>query len=904
MKFLRASLLLIACAALFNPNALSADQPSEEESLFLRRIADFWEEGEYQIAKLQMEDFLRQFPNSSYSDTICVALADLYVREKNYATALEFYGKIRAPEMAKKVFLNRMQCLYSMQWYATLADECEVFLAQADPSETELKLKATYLLAISLYQQCLNASKDPEQLKTLASRAKPYFSTLINSELSEDVSQAFAHLCCILDDYKSAAEIYLNLAEKNPDSEQFLFQAALLQSKYDPNKALATFQTIVERGNEFANEAAFNQLVLYFDLGKFEEIIQKKEAALASVPEEKKGVVRLLVGKSLLSMKKYEEATTELIAFLDSTAVNETARPALLHLIEAAHQTNNKNLLEQSISRLRAINPSDPELPRALFTRVELLKRSEKIEEAVQELIHLLSEFPQFADRKQASFELAALASQKENWTLCRAQSLSFVKEYPNDEFTPFAWHFFAAAATKLSGQEKPPETALRKALIEDLNFVIENSALSSEEKDNLSFSIAKTQFEIAQFSEAISRLEKLVVGKQFSNLPNAKLLLALCYRDGQKDESKFQLLAESALKDGQTLIPNEQLHVSLFNSYIAKVDDDPSLIDLAAEHLRIAFEGKAEIQLPNLAWLADYAYSRYEKNPSYAPAALQLLTSFVDRTGLKPEMMRSDTAYLEILFLNLSKLYLHERWFEHAVALLESVTTHYRQYPQVSWTYAKEVYLVLGECYLALGQPANALKAFETVLASSATKKGSAAATATLQCARLRLTSLLKNSPKPTLSEIAPIATLLKDLVLQKSLESEPMHLEAALDYVELQILNEDAPQKSEKRLALLTKMKSDFESQDDLLGKDYHAARVKLADKNKIYLSYIQFIESEILLAQADLLGESGAQKELQAKAKDLLLQLERMTLPQPIAERVQQRLQSLMRSHESTQ
>jgi len=394
-----------------------------------------------------------------------------------------------------------------------------------------------------------------------------------------------------------------------------------------------------------------------------------------------------------------------------------------------------------------------------------------------------------------------------------------------------------------------------------------------------------------------------LVGGQQFPNLPNAKLLLALCYRDGQKDEVKFQLLAESALKDGQTLIPSEQLRVSLFNSYIAKAEDDPSLLDVAAEHLRIAFEEKAEIQLFNLAWLADYAYSRYEKNPAYAPAALQLLTGFVERTGLKPEMMRADTAYLEILFLNLGRLYFHERWFEHAVTLLEAVAAHYRAFPQISWNWAKETHLILGECYLALGQPANALKAFETVVAASSTKKG-VAASAALQCERLKLSTLLKNSPKPTLSEIAPVATLLKDLVLQKSLESEPTHLEAALDYIDLQTLSEDGAKKSEKRLALLSKMKTDFESQDDLLSKDYHAARTKLADKNKIYLSYIQFIESEILLAQAELLGESGAQKELQAKAKDLLLQLERTTLPQPIAERVQQRLQSLMRLHESTQ
>src|SRR5579872_2076941 len=95
---------------------------SDEEALFLRRIADFWEEGEYQIAKSQMEEFIVEFPESSFSDALCAALGDLYLREKNFSTALNYYARIQTPEISTQVFLNRMHCLYEMQWYATLAD--------------------------------------------------------------------------------------------------------------------------------------------------------------------------------------------------------------------------------------------------------------------------------------------------------------------------------------------------------------------------------------------------------------------------------------------------------------------------------------------------------------------------------------------------------------------------------------------------------------------------------------------------------------------------------------------------------------------------------------------------------------------------------------------------------------
>src|SRR5579872_3782878 len=89
----------------------------DDEALFLRRIADFWQEGEYQIAKSQMEEFIVEYPESPFSDALCSALGDLFLREKNYSNALNYYAQVQSPEFVQRVFLNRMQCLYEMQWY-------------------------------------------------------------------------------------------------------------------------------------------------------------------------------------------------------------------------------------------------------------------------------------------------------------------------------------------------------------------------------------------------------------------------------------------------------------------------------------------------------------------------------------------------------------------------------------------------------------------------------------------------------------------------------------------------------------------------------------------------------------------------------------------------------------------
>ena len=88
---------LIIASFLFSENI--------DEALFLRRIAEFWEEGELQIAKQQMEKFISLHPDSQYFDPIAAALGDLFFKEKHYQEALSYYVRIQESEMQEKIFL-------------------------------------------------------------------------------------------------------------------------------------------------------------------------------------------------------------------------------------------------------------------------------------------------------------------------------------------------------------------------------------------------------------------------------------------------------------------------------------------------------------------------------------------------------------------------------------------------------------------------------------------------------------------------------------------------------------------------------------------------------------------------------------------------------------------------------
>lgn len=870
-------LLLISPFLCLAQTASWSGEQSDEEALFLRRIADFWQEKEVQLAKSQMEEFIVQFPESGHFDLICLALGDLNLREKNYESAMGYYLRITAPEFSNRAFLSRMQCLYQMEWYATLADECEEFLSK-NQLDDQQKLHTTYFLAIALYQQCLNAAKDPDTLNKLASRAQPYFEILFQSELSTDVAQAFAHLCCILKDHQKASSIYCNIAEKDPSlKEEMLFQAALIQSEYDKREAVETFNQIVQMGEKRSKEASYNKMVLIHELGLHEELALDKEQILQDIPSDRQPMAHLFLGRSFLALKKFKEAAEELTTYIEQTPPSESTRAALINLLDASFQSNNLATLDLGIVKLREQNSNDPELPKALLSRAQILKKEQQIDEARLTLNNLLKEFPDFPQKAQAAFELAHLEFQTASWDSCRRNSLSFLQEFPDHDLSLFAWRHLVSASSEIAAQ-KPEQRELKEQLIVDLEALLAQShRFSSSEQADFQFLLATTLFELGDLDRASQRLQDLLTqGTSFSQQPNALLLLSLCYRD--KDPVKFCQIAETALNKGANLLDVAHIHTSLFNVYIDLSEAQPDLLEKAIEHLYAAFEAKAEIQPKNLLWLADVYYSplKEELENDLCPSLpLATRTAAILERAIQSQTwdLNEENLYFESAIYKLAKLYSVLSKNEEEIALLEKLMAHYQALPQFKWIHEKEARLLLAEAYLRIGREEKASPLFDFIVSTSSNMRSKVYATASLQSARLKFAQSIKKQLGPTHPELMKVLSQLKDIVLQRSLQNEPIHLEAALDYIDF---HNKLDNSSEKKLKLLIKTKSDFEQTSDLLSRDYQESRTQLPRKNLIYEGYIHLMEAEILYLQARMTKETELQKELQAKAKDILLQI----------------------------
>ncbi len=796
----------------------------EDEALFLNRIADFWEEGEYEIARAQIHEFLSLYPNSSSSDLLSSAIGDLFLKEKNYAQALASYEKISDSKVIERIFPHKLQCLYALKMYENLADECERFLHEKDD------IQITYYLAISLYQQSLN-SNEKEQL---LARAEPYFEKLNNSPLKGQIAALYAHLLCMQKNFPKAANIYLELG-----TEEMLFQAALIQAEYDKEASLKTFNLIKSSKPDYA----YNCLVLSFDLKKYEDILQDKDVILQTIPQTKIPMAHLFFGRSLFALHRYSESIRELEQYLIAqTTVSETLHSALLTQLECAIQSKDLEVAEKTIGKIASFYPEDDAIVKGKISIALILRETNQLESAKQELIAL-------PKTTTILLELSYICNQLNDWTSAREYAYRILENEPENILAKKYFVYASAALANLSTDGK-------KQFIEDLIHLADPS---------FHFLLAKTYFNLHVYEKALPLLLEVPENE------DANLMIALCYRDGFHDLQNFCLYGEKVLYrnnsknrefgkedpqnfcsqqasiaecqgvsenknyEGNPMPPKTDssgcfgitgdMHLALYNAYLELED-----IEKAASHLYTAFQMKIPISYDNLFWLAERFIAKANTND-----AIIVLESMNDK---KPEAI-----------LALSKIYHQNGRNGEAAALLESI-------PDLN-----EAALLLGEIYAKEGKIEEAKTCFAKVCQDTSSLKTFVGASACLQNIRLQQPSV-------------EVLNQYKNLILQKNILFEPLYLEAALDYVTLQ--TQQHGNDLEKKIALLRKTKRDFENSEDLLSKDYHAAKEANHKQNAIYQSYMSFFDAELLEAQSQLESDSEEQKALHAKAKDILLKI----------------------------
>ncbi len=402
---------------------------------------------------------------------------------------------------------------------------------------------------------------------------------------------------------------------------------------------------------------------------------------------------------------------------------------------------------------------------------------------------------------------------------------------------------------------------------------------------------LGRVQFELGNYEESIGTLSEYV--RDFSKDPScaeAYLLLAYAHYKEERDDIHFALNAEKALALNPKLQGSNDLHLTLFNTYLglaskAQSDEKTEMISKAADHLFLALDKPPNLQ--NQRWLAGYYYQQYKngKDAAIERAAIALENLLGVKENACVLAITEQTLEKEAEALRLAELYHKSGRLKEYIVLLEALNKEVKTHPDFPWKYQRMAQFELGKAYLAIGEKERAQKSFENLIHSSSHVSSYFALAATIEKAKLDF-ALLKSADKNENSPASQtICNLLKDVQIKRRLHSEPLHLEAGLCYIECK--SELAPfsEKKDRKIFLLEQMKNNFIAKDDPLVLQYFSAAVQFPDKEQLCYQYLDFIDIEIQRLKAEETHHIPLLREAKEKLDGLLAKTKEEALRQRI-------------------
>lgn len=887
---------------------------TNDEALFLRRIAEFWQDGEMEIAKSQLENYISTNQNSSLIDSLYALLGNLYMKEKNYSKAISCFENIKAEEIKDKVAINLLASLYNMKWYKRLIDECEVYSKKVDDS---LKQKINYLQAMSIYN-IANETSDKNESTKLLNTSKEKFEKLLDSSFATQAKEYLSQVHKILNDYETASNYFLQLADKDlSKQDDYLFQAALLQAHFDKEKALTTFNKILEsQTSSKAQEATYNKLILLYEMARFEEITAQKDFFLSKVSNEKISLTNFFVGRSYFKLKDYENASL----FLQNALKSEnktTPQMKLAHimLMQSAFHTNKIEIYNTTFDEFSKLFPKDEELFECSFAKALLSKNNEKYELAKQEFENIMQTFEKSKENEKFIYEYAHLLFTISDTTNSKAYFKQFLEKYPQSDLIKSCYSFIVDCSIKDLNKNLNTEEVvnIKKTLVSEINTLLQKDNLfNKKEKAQYSILLAKTNFDLANYDLCLNLLQNLLKEDcqelsinntsflEKHELAEINLLIAFCHKYLTQDLNEFIRYAQKSLELSDNTKNHFSTFINLFNSYLSLAKENEGInenhLDKAANYLFSAYELKAdEINKTNLTWLANHYINKIKNylNANYKNKVQdnpQILTYTKNATNVLKFLNATPSENFEELLSKLSYLENIQNNLLEEENILEKLTQTYKTNLEKPFTYLEETIYRLAKNYEFQNMTDKAIALYNEFLPHFK-KESPFLGAAQLHQSRLIVSTISKENFNSTNKELEKIITSLKTISLQRHLENEPTHLEAALDYVDIVCYMEKSDS-WDKRLFLLGRLKDSFLSEEDVISKDYKTMRGLIQDKDRLFTAYMNIVDAEKLLC----LGYIEKNVEQVKKAKEILTKMNEENLI--VTSYIENRIQKTMK------
>ncbi len=882
---MRRSHCLLGLIALFGTLDAAIPPVSEpDQVLHVRRISELWRSGEHDVAKAQVRDFLYQHPKSPYADSLMVLIGTHEWKEGDYAEALRVFDLVRTPSLRAKVLEQRLDCLYHLKEHKKLAAELhshglvpsgEVFSA-ADARH--LFYWAEVQRADGMKQKSLGLRQ--RKLNEAVASYERLYGTTLGSQAklgAAEILQATGHP-------DQAADLYEELAEALPDKRSsFLLKAAQLEAAYDRDRAANTLAKL--QGTE-VSWPLFSHVLTLFEAGQHQEVVDLVEANQDSLTDEQRPLVDYLLGRSYYQLKQYNRAIATLEPLLNNTRTSGDDKQLLIMLATSAYHADMPSELEQWTELLAARFPGDPAAPNLRYLLAQHHLKSGDNDAALELLLALEETAPGAQRNAQISYDIARIYYSEQRWrdayhALEHLNTLSLSDELQEQVSKLIVLTTSHELKSAPKGSEERERLLAR--LTNNIEFVLKtNRSPLQDEQQRYRLQLAKTYYELGDLLASRRTLEKLLAeGTLYVPEEQVLTLLAYCVLKQDNDRNAFITTAEKALGINPSMPEGDTLRLHLVGAYMAlaapstsEATEGAGNAARAADHLySVATKNSISVPTDKLTWLGNFFYQQVNKKvpPSGTPVLDHETRELTEKALAIYERLRSANtlaaAQQQENSLRRAKL---NSWLQRPQKVLEAAQEGLAIITMESAPDLRRgmrLRLALAQSQAAIGDEKNA-KAGLSALAKNDNHRIDPLSgdIARLQLARIALQRTATNAI--TTDEQRHTRTQLLALQKNRQLNHEPVHLEAAWDGAHLEARLAPLSQQTEILLEALKEAKRDFDRQDDIVSRDYHAARKMHPDFERLYQGYMMLFDARIAELEAQNFGSQGRRHDTNGK------------------------------------
>jgi len=337
--------------------------------------------------------------------------------------------------------------------------------------------------------------------------------------------------------------------------------------------------------------ASYKKMMTLFNNKKYSNLISYKDKLQKNLNSESLPLLHYFLGIAFLKNDEYMESEKEFNIYLsDAKNYKDLKLNALSYLKKIAEKKNDTTLLnnveasiaaldnEQSIDLLKKTPFKNNS--RIDFSEALALKREKRFIEA-EKILKTLLESDKVQEKVAIYFELAHIYHLDAKYVKAKNSFMSFIKNNPSSSLVPLAWNYYIEASIDLA--KNSDDKYAKAQLMYDTTICLKhNRYLNQLEWTELMFLLAKTQYELSSFEEAIETINTLVKNKKIESdiLAKCYLVLGYSYKNGLGDNETFIFYIKKATKVDPSLLKNKKIQALLESPTKNKATDVPASAD------------------------------------------------------------------------------------------------------------------------------------------------------------------------------------------------------------------------------------------------------------------------------------------------------------------------------------